>query len=125
MEDEKFGEIVSDAVSDMPDEFKELLDNVNIFIEDWPTREQLKSVGLRNKNNLLGLYEGIPRTNRGQNYNLVLPDRITIFKKPLERQCNSVRELKQEIIKTVKHEIAHYFGIDDDRLSQIENGNQP
>ncbi|MBN1374637.1 MAG: metallopeptidase family protein [Dehalococcoidia bacterium] len=123
MEHEKFEKIVFDVISNMPDEFKELLDNVDIFIEDWPTREQLKSVGLRNKNSLLGLYEGIPRTNRGQNYNLVLPDRITIFKKPLEAHCSSVRELKEEIVRTVKHEIAHYFGIDDERLSQIENGN--
>lgn len=124
MERDKFEALVIAAVSNMPEEFKELLDNVDIIVEDWPSREQLKSVGLRSKNSLLGLYEGIPRTNRGQNYNLVLPDKITIFQKPLEAQCSSSRELKEEIVSTVKHEIAHYFGIDDDRLREIEKGRQ-
>ncbi len=65
--------------------------------------------------------KGVPRTRRDQNYNLVLPDKITIFQKPLEAQCAPQRELKEEIIRTVKHEIAHYFGLDDDRLDEIEN----
>jgi predicted Zn-dependent protease with MMP-like domain len=120
MEHEKFEELVIAAVSNLPEEFREMMDNVDIIVEDWPTREQLKSVGMRNKNNLLGLYEGVPRTERGQNYNLVLPDKITIFQKPLESQCRSIKELKEEITKTVKHEIAHYFGIGDERLSEIE-----
>jgi predicted Zn-dependent protease with MMP-like domain len=122
MERDKFEEIVIAVVSGMPAEFQELLDNVDIIVEDWPTRTQLKEVGLRNKGDLLGLYEGTPRTNRGQNYNLVLPDKITIFQKPLESQCSSVKELRKEIANTVKHEIAHYFGIDDERLHEIENG---
>ena len=122
MRPEKFERIVTDAVAGMPGEFKELLDNVDICIQDWPSREQLKSVGLRDKYDLLGLYEGTPRTQRDQNYNLVLPDKITIFQKPLEAQCPSTRELKDEIVRTVKHEIAHYFGLDDERLEQIENG---
>jgi len=122
MEHEKFEELVIAAISNLPEEFRELMDNVDIIVEDWPTREQLKSVGMRNKNNLLGLYEGIPITERGQNYNLVLPDKITIFQKPLESQCSSNKELKEEIVKTVKHEIAHYFGIGDERLSEIEKG---
>jgi predicted Zn-dependent protease with MMP-like domain len=119
---EKFEEIVVDAVAGMPDEFKELLDNVDICIQDWPSGNQLKSVGLRDKYELLGLYEGTPITQRDQNYNLVLPDKITIFQKPLEAQCSSIGELKDEIVRTVKHEIAHYFGLDDERLEQIEKG---
>jgi predicted Zn-dependent protease with MMP-like domain len=121
MQREDFEKIVTEAVASMPSEFGELLENIDIIVEDWPGREQLKQVGLRNKYELLGLYEGIPRTARGQNYNLVLPDKITIFQKPLESQCRSEKELKLEIIRTVKHEIAHYFGIDDDRLDEIEN----
>jgi predicted Zn-dependent protease with MMP-like domain len=119
---EKFETLVITAVAGMPAEFKELLDNVDICIQDWPSREQLKGVGLRDKYDLLGLYEGTPRTQRDQGYNLVLPDKITIFQKPLEAHCSSEKELKEEIVRTVKHEIAHYFGLDDDRLEEIENG---
>ena len=119
---ETFEELVADAVSGLPAEFRELLDNVEVFVEDWPSREQLKSVGLRDRHELLGLYEGTPITHRDQSYNLVLPDRITIFQKPLEEQCRSAAEIKREIVRTVKHEIAHYFGMDEDRLHVIENG---
>jgi len=122
MQRELFEELVAEAVSGLPDEFRELLDNVEVFVEDWPSREQLESVGLRDRHDLLGLYEGTPITHRDQSYNLVLPDRITIFQKPLEAQCGSSREIKREIIRTVKHEIAHYFGMDEDRLDMIENG---
>lgn len=119
---EKFEELVIATVAGMPAEFKEMLENIDICIQDWPSRKQLKSVGLSDKYDLLGLYEGTPRTQRDQNYNLVLPDKITIFQKPLEAQCRSTKELKAEIARTVKHEIAHYFGLDDERLYEIENG---
>ncbi len=122
MQRETFEELVADAVSSLPEEFGELLDNVEIFVEDWPSKEQLKSVGLRDRHDLLGLYEGTPITHRDQSYNLVLPDRITVFQKPLEAQCRSAGEIKREIIRTVKHEIAHYFGMDEERLNSIENG---
>jgi predicted Zn-dependent protease with MMP-like domain len=122
MRRETFEELVADAVSGLPQEFAELLDNVEIFVEDWPSREQLKSVDLKDKYELLGLYEGTPITHRDQSYNLVLPDRITIFQKPLEAQCRSTAEIKREIVQTVKHEIAHYFGMDEERLHVIENG---
>jgi len=121
MQRETFEEQVAQAISSLPEEFRQLLDNVEIFVEDWPSKEQLKSVGLRDRHELLGLYEGTPITHRDQSYNLVLPDRITIFQKPLEAQCRSVAEIKREIIKTVKHEIAQYFGMDEDRLNSIEN----
>ena len=122
MQRETFEELVTEVVSGLPAEFRELLDNVEVFVEDWPSREQLKSVGLRDRYELLGLYEGTPITHRDQSYNLVLPDRITIFQKPLEAQCRSSGEIKREIVKTVKHEIAHYFGLDEERLHIIENG---
>ena len=120
MERERFEEIVTSVISNLPEEFRELLDNVDIIVEDWPSRYQLGKLHIRSRYDLLGLYEGVPRTIRGQNYNLALPDKITIFQRPLESQCTSENELKAEISKTVKHEIAHYFGIDDNRLDEIE-----
>ncbi|MFA5064425.1 MAG: metallopeptidase family protein [Dehalococcoidia bacterium] len=121
MQRETFEELVAEAVSGLPEEFRELLDNVEIFVEDWPSKEQLKNVGLSDRHELLGLYEGTPITHRDQSYNLVMPDSITIFQKPLEAQCRSTAGIKREIIRTVKHEIAHYFGMDEDRLDLIEN----
>jgi predicted Zn-dependent protease with MMP-like domain len=120
MERERFEEIVGRVISGLPEEFGELMDNVDIIVEDWPSSSQLKKLKLKSRYDLLGLYEGTPRTDRGQNYNLVLPDKITIFRGPLESQCRSQKELKLEIARTVKHEIAHFFGIDDDRLDEIE-----
>ena len=117
---DEFENLVISVVENLPAEFQELLDNVDIVVEDWPSRAQLKNVGMRNREDLLGLYEGTPRTDRGQNYNLVLPDKISIFRKPLEIQCRSRAELRREIASTVKHEIAHFFGIGDERLDEIE-----
>jgi len=70
---------------------------------------------------LLGLYEGIPQTKRGSGYNLVLPDKITIFQKPIERVCRNDEEIEAEVQKVVRHEIAHHFGIGDDVLRMIEH----
>jgi len=97
---EKFEKLVIGTVAGMPAEFKDMLENIDICIQDWPSRQQLKSVGLRDKYELLGLYEGTPMTERDQGYNLVLPDKITIFQKPLEAQCPSTKELKDEIVRT-------------------------
>lgn len=119
---DKFLKIVIKAVADLPDEFQELLENVDIIVEDWPSREQLKQLGLSDRNELFGLYEGTPLTHRDQNYNLVLPDKITIFQKPLEADCRNEAELIEEIQRTVKHEIAHFFGSDEDTLDEIEEG---
>jgi len=118
----KFLKIVITAVSTLPAEFKELLENVVIVVEDWPSREQLRQLGLRNRSELFGLYEGTPLTQRDQGYNLVLPDKITIFQKPIEAECRTIKELKLEITRTVKHEIAHYFGLGEDTMDEIEQG---
>ncbi|MCX6005508.1 MAG: metallopeptidase family protein [Chloroflexi bacterium] len=103
-------------------EFQELMVNIDIVIEDWPSKSQLRKLRLHDKYELLGLYEGVPLTKRDQGYNLVLPDKITIFQKPIESHCRSSREIKNEIVRVVRHEIAHHFGMDDDKLYEIENG---
>lgn len=116
----KFEVLVVNALAGLPLEFKELLDNIDIVVEDWPSSVQLRKMKLKNKYELLGLYEGVPITQRDQGYNLVLPDKITIFQRPLEAQCRSLKELRNEIAGVVEHEIAHHFGIDDQRLNEIE-----
>ena len=121
MENANFEKLVVLAVASLPLEFRELLDNVDIVIEDWPSPSQVKHMRLRSKWDLLGLYEGVPQTSRNQGYNLVLPDKITIFKRPIEARCGSLSSLKREIARTVRHEIAHHFGIGDERLRQIES----
>ncbi len=119
MERERFEELVEKAVEGLPAKFKERLENIAITVEDWPTPKQLKEAGLRHRRDLLGLYEGIPLPNRGSGYNMVLPDRITIFQKPIEMHYRSDERIVRKIQDTVRHEIAHYFGISDARLKEI------
>ena len=92
----------------MPERFRSRLDNVEIVIEETPERETL-----------LGHYHGVPLTNRGAGYSGFLPDKITIYRAPLERRARSPEELAEQVRITVWHEIAHHFGIDDDRLREL------
>ncbi len=110
------------AVGALPDEFVTKLENIDVVVQEWPTGHQLHRAGLRHSQLLLGLYEGIPQTKRGRHYGLVLPDKITIFQKPIEAECRDEDEIKAAIEKVVKHEIAHHFGIGDEQLEQIEKG---
>jgi predicted Zn-dependent protease with MMP-like domain len=118
MDRERFQRLVARAVEELPEEFLALLDNVDIVLEDHPSRAQIGNA--QRGYTLLGLYEGVPLTERGAHYGLVPPDKITIFRKPIEGMCESDDEIIAEINRVVKHEIAHHFGIDDARLDQIE-----
>jgi predicted Zn-dependent protease with MMP-like domain len=120
MERERFEKLLLNAVDNLPREFQEKLDNVDIIIDDLPSARQTKKLRLRQGSDLLGLYEGVPQTVRGQSYNLVLPDKITLFQKSIESICSSDKEIEAEITNTLKHEIAHHFGISDDTLRKIE-----
>ena len=119
MKREPFQQLVVEAIESLPREFRERLENIAVAVDDWPTRDQLASVGLRHRGALLGLYEGIPLTERGRGLSMVLPDKITIFQKPIESAYRSDREIVRGIGETVRHEIAHHFGIGDERLSEI------
>ena len=121
MESQKFEALVFRAVEALPPEFRSNLENVDIIIEDWPSPNQISRLGLRYKTQLLGLYEGVPQTKRDSGYNLVLPDKITIFQKPIELKCRSDKEIEGEIGRVLRHEIAHHFGIGDAALYKIEN----
>jgi predicted Zn-dependent protease with MMP-like domain len=113
---DQFDRLVIEALETLPPFFQEVMSNVELVVEDWPSREQMGS--LAHGGMLLGLYEGIPLTER-YNYNLVPPDVITLFQRPLEQSAHSLDELRQEVRHTVIHEIAHHFGIDDDRLVEL------
>ena len=122
MDRERFEWLVARAIETLPDEFLSRLENIDVVVEDYPSQSQLASVGLRRRQTLLGLYEGVPLTKRSSHYGLVPPDKITIFQKPIEAKCRYNAEITDEIQRVVKHEIAHHFGIGDARLEQIERG---
>jgi len=121
MDREKFEILVVGAIDNLPLEFRNKLENVDVVVEDWPTSGQLKEVKLSHPSQLLGLYEGVPQTKRGERYGLVPPDKISIFRKPIEGQCHSNEEIGVKITEVVCHEIAHHFGIDEKTLRSIEN----
>jgi predicted Zn-dependent protease with MMP-like domain len=120
MERQEFEALVFRAIESLPAEFKNKLENVDVMVEDWPSPQQIRQLRLRSKAQLLGLYEGVPQTRRDSGYNMVLPDKITIFQKPIEAQCRSSQEIESEIGSVVRHEIAHHFGIGDATLYRIE-----
>ncbi len=117
--EEEFEELVVEAIEGLPDHFLDYLENVALVVEDWPDRHALDSVGARSRASLLGLYHGIPQTERSQGYSLVMPDKISIYRRPIEMRCTSDEEVRALVKRVVRHEIAHHFGIDDDRLVEI------
>jgi predicted Zn-dependent protease with MMP-like domain len=121
VDEKRFADLVADALDSLPEEFLEKMDNVEVTIEDWPSREDLEEVGLssRERSYLLGLYHGVPLTRRGAFYSS-LPDRITIYQKPIERSVGADEdEIRKQVRHTVIHEIAHYYGISDERLDEL------
>ncbi len=108
------------AVQDLPAEFQERMDNIDVVVEEFPSARQLKSTNVPKTDTLLGLYEGVPITERHSSYGLTLPDKITIFQFPIEAICTSDDGIAKEVQKVVIHEIAHHFGISDDRLDELE-----
>ena len=115
---EQFERLVRQVLSQLPEEFKSQLNNVDVVVDTAASPTQLIGTGIEHAMELLGLYEGIPLTER-YGYDLVLPDKITIFQKPIESICETQEEITQEIETTITHEIAHHFGINDDRLEEI------
>ena len=120
MEKEKFEALIARAIENLPPEFQRKLENVDIVVEDWPTPGQLRQAKLKRPDQLLGLYQGVPQTRRGRGYGLVLPDKISIFQKPIEAQCRFDGEIEAKIGEVVCHEIAHHFGLDEETLRKIE-----
>jgi len=120
MQREKFEALVAMAIDNLPPEFQRKLENVDIVVENWPTPLQLRQAKHSHPTQLLGLYQGVPQTRRGRGYGLVLPDKISIFQKPIEAHCRFGDEIEATIEEVVRHEIAHHFGLDERTLRQIE-----
>lgn len=118
--DEQFEHWVNEGISAIPKLYQENLSNVAIVIADEPTADQRQKLRLRCDQSLFGLYEGIPLTKRGSGYNLVLPDKITIFKLPMADYCNTEDELREQVRHTVWHEIAHFYGLNHDQIHKLE-----
>ena len=116
---EEFEAFVAEALIDLPGDFQERLDNIQIEVREWPSRRELILAGLRPGQTLLGLYHGIPLTKRGRGYNLVLPDRITLYRGPIMQMARTPAAIRRQIRRTVLHEIAHHFGISDERLREL------
>jgi len=120
MQREKFEALVARAIDNLPPEFQRKLENVDIVVENWPTPGQLRQAKHSHPTQLLGLYQGVPQTRRGRGYGLVLPDKISIFQKPIEAHCRFGDEIEAKVEEIVRHEIAHHFGLDEKTLRKIE-----
>ena len=119
---ERFEELVSEALELIPETLWQIVDNVAVTVAEWPSRQQLASVGMEDGHGLLlGLYEGVPLTERSSNYGLVPPDLITIFRRPILQVCPPGDEdaVREQVRRTVLHEVAHHFGISDARLVEL------
>ena len=106
------------ALERLPREFRDFLENVDIVVDDVPSTEQRRKAGRRLS--LLGLYEGVPLTVRGVHYQMVVPDKITLFQKNIEDACPMPENIPAQIEEVVRHEIAHHFGMTDEELKRIE-----
>ncbi|MDO8736165.1 MAG: metallopeptidase family protein [Thermoleophilia bacterium] len=119
MDSRRFEQLVDEALEGLPPEFAERLDNIALIVADVATPEQLAKVSVRNPNNLLGLYEGVPLTDRPRAYAGALPDRISIFRLPIQSMSRTDDEIKAQVLKTVMHELGHYFGMSEEQLHDV------
>lgn len=117
--DEQFGKFMEEGMAAIPALYKKHLQNVAFIVEDYPTQEQRVKLNLYPNETLFGLYEGVPLPGRNGSLKL-LPDKITIFKKPMEAASQDVAELKECVCHTIWHEVAHYYGLDHKRIHQLD-----
>jgi predicted Zn-dependent protease with MMP-like domain len=119
---EAFEEAAISALRGLPPFLKKKMENVDLVIEDRASEEILSEMELRSPFQLLGLYQGVPYQRRGFYYGNVLPDKITLFQIPIESICRTREEIEEKVREVVIHEVGHYFGLDDERLRELENG---
>lgn len=114
-----FEPLVAAALDALPEFFRDKLENVEIVVDDWPDDETLRLAEVRRPTELLGFYHGVPQTRRGRHYGLVLPDKISIYRRPIIMLCRTPEEVQAMVARVVRHEIAHHFGISDERLHEL------
>lgn len=119
--DQEFDMLISRAMDELPQEYIKGLDNVVIVQADDPTPEQLEKMKVEPHHVLLGLYEGIPLTQRGSGFSGMLPDKITLFKNPILAVVSSDDELHEQIKRTLWHEIAHYYGLNHSHIDKLQS----
>lgn len=120
MTQEEFEQLVEEGLINIPEKFRSLMENVAILVEDRARPESDREVGIRKDQVLLGLYEGVPRTQRGVHYSMVPPDKITIFREPIEALGQTPDGIRRLVTETVWHEVGHHFGLSDERIHAAE-----
>lgn len=130
MDPDYFEELVDEALEDLPEEFADRLDNIDVVVQARPSRKILREMGLLGRRTLLGLYQGVPQTRRDTNYGNVMPDRILIFREPILDEADATcprdgdfdEAVRQVVLKTVLHEVGHHFGLSDEDLERLQYG---
>jgi predicted Zn-dependent protease with MMP-like domain len=124
MDKKKFEKLVEEALVELPEEFKKKLDNVTVMVEDRPSREVYEKTGSSPFSLIFGLYHGVPYKHRGPFYGNLPPDVIVIYQESIERIYHSEEEIREKVVEVVKHEIGHYFSMEDSQLREIEESNK-
>jgi predicted Zn-dependent protease with MMP-like domain len=119
---EQFTRLVAEAIERLPPRFRERMQNVEVVVEEAPTREDLAGAGVPEGGTLYGLYQGVPLPDRGTWYGNVLPDRIVLFQRPIQARCRTRWEVRREIRTTLVHEIGHHFGLGEAELREAGVG---
>ena len=118
----EFERVIVEALEELPAEFQEVLDNLDIQVRWQPTMRELQRARLRPGGELFGIYMGVPVTKRGSHYGMVVPDTILIYQRAHERYCRTEQQMVEQARKTLLHEIGHYMGINEDRLHELGMG---
>lgn len=122
MDISEFEELAYDALEGLPDWFSEKVENVELVVEEEPSPELLRQMGIGRRGTLLGLYQGVPLTRRGFYYGNVLPDKITLYMGPILRQGGGREDVLARVRDVVIHEVGHYFGLSDALMRELERG---
>lgn len=119
MNRKRFEELVNKAYENIPREFRDKIDNVAIKVEDYPTTDDLEKLEIRGNGLLLGLYRGTPLPQRSVWQGIRMPDEIVLYQKDIEKVCNTDQEIEERVNEVLQHEIAHYFGLNDDEIYEL------